>query len=367
MNGRPRILSLDALRGFDMVWLIGHAAAVRAFCGAFPGGEEWWLARQMHHCSWEGFRFYDLIFPLFLFMAGVSFPFSYASQVRKGFSSLKIHMRLVKRVAVLVALQMVQSGMMAFDPTKYTYPSVLVRIALPWFLAALVYIHLRPRVRVAVAIGVLVVFWAILTFWQSPIGMPGSDNYAVRGGIVDYLDRFLSLRAWIGHDPFEMRDIPLSIFSVPLALSGMFAGDIVRSERLAPVRRALALAVIGAALLLSGVLVAAAGCPIVKNLSTPSFMLVSGGLCFLLFAAFHWVIDVKGFVRWSYPLRIVGMNSLAAYLSPYFIDFMKPSVFLLGGIASLTPCAGFVLARGAFCFAWLFLWLLYRAKIFIKA
>ena len=110
-----------------------------------------------------------------------------------------------------------------------------------------------------------------------------------------------------------------------------------------------------------------AGCPVVKNLSTPSFMLVSGGLCFLLFAAFHWVIDVKGFARWSYPLRIVGMNSLAAYLSPYFLDFMKPSGFLLGGIASLAPCGGFVLALGALFFAWLFLWLLYRANIFIKA
>lgn len=364
-NGR--LLSLDTLRGFDMLWLIGFAGVVRALCESFPGGNDCWLALQMRHCAWEGFRFYDLIFPLFLFMAGASFPFSYASQVRKGVPSAKIHLRLLKRVAVLVALQLVQSGILYFDPAKYTYPSVLVRIALPWFFAALVYIHCRPKVRVGVAFAALALYWAVLTFWTSPIGAPGADNYAPHGGIVDYLDRFLALRSYFGHDPFEIRDIPLSLFSVPLALAGMFAGDIVRQEKLGPARRSLVLSAVGVVLVLAGLALSAAGCPIVKNLSTPSFMLFSGGLCFVLFAVFYWTIDVLGFVRWTFPLRVIGMNSIAAYLSYCFIDFMKPSAFLFGGLAALTPCSAFILSFGALGFCWLFLWLLYRAGIFLKA
>lgn len=362
-----RLLSLDALRGFDMVWLIGLAAVVRKLCASWPGGADCWLAVQMHHAPWFGFTFYDLIFPLFLFMAGVSFPFSYASQVRKGVPPLKIHLRLLKRLLVLAALQMVQSGALWFDPEKYTYPSVLIRIALPWFLAALVYIHCRPKARVGIAVGVLAAFWAVLAFWPSPIGAPGADNYAKTGNIIDWFDRFLALRSYLGHDPFEVRDIPLSFFSVPLALAGMFAGDIVRAERLAPARRSVALAVTGAVLVCAGLALDAAGCPICKNLSTPSFLLLTGGLCFLLFALFHWVIDVRGFVRWSFPLRVIGMNSIVAYLIPYFIDFRKPSLFVFGGLAELTPAPDFVLALGGLLFCWLFLWILYRANIFLKA
>lgn len=362
-----RLLSLDALRGFDMIWLIGLAAVVRAFCGSFPGGDEWWLSRQVHHCTWEGFRFYDLIFPLFLFMAGVSFPFSCSSQIRKGVSSLRIHLRIFKRVALLVVLQMIQSGIMQFDPEKYSYPSVLVRIAIPWCIAALVYFHFQTRTRIFIAFGFLLAYWAVLTFWHSPLSAPGADAYAQSGNIVDYFDRFLSLRAWFGRDPFEVRDIPLSIVSVPMAMAGMFAGDIVRDGRLAPLRRTFAMAAVGIGLLSGGTLLSMCGCPIVKNLSTPSYMLFSTGWCFVLFAAFYWIIDVRGFVRWTFPLRVIGMNSLAAYLAGCLVDFWRPSRFLLGGIASLTPCPSFVLAVGALVSAWVFLWLLYRAKIFLKA
>ena len=364
-----RLMSLDALRGFDMIWIIGLAGAVRALCGAFPGGDGFWLARQMHHCQWEGFAFYDLIFPLFLFMAGVSFPFSYASQKAKGVSMAAIHLRLLKRVAVLVALQLVQSGALWLDPAKYTYPSVLVRIALPWFLAALVYMHAKPRVRVTVAVATVALFWAVLEFWHPPGAGPEAGNYSPHGGIVDYLDGFLSLRAYLGMDPFEVRDIPLSLFSVPLALAGMFAGDMVAHERNSARtgKTALLMALVGVALSIAGVVLSLEGSPMVKNLSTPSFMLFSGGLCFILFAAFYWIVDVLGFVRWTFPLRVIGMNSIAAYLSGYFFDFMKPSSLLLGGIASMTPCPAFVLQLGALGCCWLVLYVLYKAGIFLKA
>ena len=111
-----RLLSLDALRGFDMIWIMGLAAVVRIAAGYLPDGPGGWIVLQMKHAPWGGFSFYDLIFPLFLFMAGVSFPFSYASQVRKGATSARIHLRLFKRMALLILLSMVHCGALQFDP-----------------------------------------------------------------------------------------------------------------------------------------------------------------------------------------------------------------------------------------------------------
>ena len=109
MTGNGRLQSLDALRGFDMLWILGLASVILTVCGLFPGGTESWLYAQLHHAKGVGFTFYDLVFPLFLFMAGVSWSFSCASQLRKGLSSSRIHLRILKRVLLLAALQLDRS------------------------------------------------------------------------------------------------------------------------------------------------------------------------------------------------------------------------------------------------------------------
>ena len=365
-NAKGRLLSLDALRGFDMIWIMGLAAAVRGFCRLWPEGESWWLFAQMRHVAWAGFSFYDLIFPLFLFMAGVSFPFSYASQLKRGLSGAQIHLRMLKRMLLLVLLSMVHCGMLQFDPAKYHYASVLQRIGMTWFLAALVYVHLRPRARMSVCMAILFGYWAVLTFCPSPLAEAGASPYVKSGNIVDWLDRFLSLRAWFGHDPFEIRDVPLSFFQVPIALAGMMAGDVVRTERFSPLRRSAVLASAGTVSALAGIGLAALGCPVIKNITTPSFMLLTSGLSLLLFALFYWTIDVKGAVAWSYPLRIVGMNAIAAYLMQPIIPFGKISQFLFGGIASFFPTPDFVLGVGYCLVCWLVLWFLHKHKVYLK-
>jgi len=350
-----RLLSLDALRGFDMLWIMGFASVILSFARLFPGGEGWWICSQMHHARGIGFTFYDLIFPLFLFMAGVSWPFSYASQVKRGVSSTTIHLRILKRVLVLAAIQMVQSGILWFDPAHYTYPSVLIRIALSWAIAALVYIHCPPKARVAVAVFGVLGYWAILAFVPSPLLPPGQtfDYTDWSVGHVAWLNRYVSFRAWFGHDPFERMDLPLSVVQVPLALLGMFAGDIVRKADWTPTRRSTVLAVLGAALVAAGLGFVAIGCPLHKNLSTSSFMLLTGGLCCLLLAAFHYVIDVRGWSGWTYPLRVIGQNSIVAYLLPGLILFF-PALPFVGAVGKLPLC-------------WLILWALARAKLFLKA
>ena len=269
-------------------------------------------------------------------------------------------------MALLILLSMVHCGALQFDPEKYRYLSVLQRIGITGFLASLAYIHLKPKFRVTLAVGLLVGYWALLTFCPSPLAPDGAGPYVANGNIVDWLDGFLSPRAWFGHDPFEVRDIPLSVFQVPLALLGMFAGDIVRSERLSPAGRSARLAALGAILLVAGVAFVLSGCDIVKNITTPSFMLVSGGLCMLLFALFHWVIDVKGFVVWSFPLRVVGMNALVAYLIQPIVPIGSISRFFFGGVASLTGCPDLVLAVGYCLICWLVLLFLHRHRVYVK-
>ena len=363
---RGRLLSLDALRGFDMIWIMGLAAVVRAVCGLFPDGGASWLALQMKHAPWGGFSFYDLIFPLFLFMAGMSFPFSYASQVKKGVSPAKIHWRMFKRMMLLILLSMVHCGALQFDPDKYRYVSVLQRIGITGFLAGLVYVHFKPRARVAIAVSVFAGYWALLTFCPSPLAPEGAGPFPKQGNIVDWLDRYLSMRSWFGRDPFEIRDIPLSVIQIPLALLGMFTADLVRSGRSTPEGKSLRIAVIGAVLSVVGIMIIFAGCDIVKNISTPSFMLVTGGLCMLLFAAFHWVIDVKGFTAWSFPLRVVGMNALVAYLMQTVLPINSTVKFLFGGLASVSGVPNVVMAVGYCAVCWLVLYFLHRNKVYVK-
>ena len=361
-----RLLSLDALRGFDMIWIMGFAMVIRVFCGLFPDGGASWLAMQMRHAPWGGFTFYDLIFPLFLFMVGVSFPFSYAGQVKKGLSPAKIHWRMFKRMMMLILLSMVHCGALQFDPDKYHYGSVLQRIGITGFLAGLVYVHFGRRTKIAVAVGIVAGYWALLTFCPSPLAPEGAGAYVKSGNIVDWIDRFVSIRAWFGRDPFEIRDIPLSFFQIPLALLGMFAADIVRCDRVRPAKRSVKLALIGAVLALAGILLMFTGCKMIKNISTPSFMLLTGGLCMILFAVFHWVIDVMGWVAWSYPLRVVGMNALVAYLMQTILPIRAIAKFFFGGLASLTSCPDFVMAVGYCGICWLILYFLHRNKVYVK-
>ena len=349
-----RLQSLDALRGFDMLWIMGLASVILTVCQIFPGGRESWIAAQMHHAKGVGFTFYDLIFPLFLFMAGVSWPFSYASQVKRGLSPARIHLRILKRVLLLAVLQMVQSGILWFDPAHYFYPSVLIRIALSWAMAALVYMWCPRKVSVAVAVIGVLGYWALLAFVPSPLLPPGQllDYGNWTTSHVAWANRYLSFRSWFGRDPFEFMDIPLSIVQVPLALLGMFAGDVLRRDGWSPARRAGTLAALGAALTVAGVLFVAAGCPLAKVLSTASFMLLTGGLCCLLLAGFFYVIDVRGQAAWSRPLQVIGQNSIVAYLLPALVCFF--------------PACPVVAAIGKLAFCWLVLWILARAKVFVK-
>lgn len=349
-NGR--LLSLDVLRGFNMLWLIGLGVALREFAALFPAHFSW-LGVQMRHLAGggDGFTFYDGIFPLFLFLTGVSFPFSYASQVKRGLSLREIHLRLFRRAALLVVLSFLQNGILQFSAAGYHYNSVLQRLGLTWLVSALVWMHFRPRSRLIIALALLVGYQVALSVW----------GY----GCVDVLDSWFAPRGYFAHDPFEVHDLPLSVLQMPLCLLGMFAGEAVRVRSGA--RTAAGLAVAGAACVALGLLMHVCGLPINKNLATPANTLFFGGASCLLLALFHYLVDVRGWRTGTGFLRVIGVNSIAAYLMPTVLPLKATAAFFFGGFASLAGVAApLVCAAGLLAVSWTVLWFLDRHGIHFK-
>ena len=363
-----RLASIDALRGFDMIWIIGLESVMRGFCRLFDGGQDWWFARQFRHVPWDGLAFYDTIFPLFVFIAGVSFPFSYAKQRERGRSPLSIHAHIFRRAAILILLGMVYNGVLAFKFEDFRYASVLGKIGIAWMVAALIYVHCNFRLRIVVLLAFLGGYWALL-HCVAPDAPPGAGSFSLEGCFPGYLDR-------LGFTPGHLYcrnllepsgTVVSALGSSVSAMMGMFAGDLLRSAHkgLAPQRKALLLAVCGVALGVLGGLVAL-DCPIIKNLWTPSFSLIVGGYSFLMLALFYWIIDVKGWRRGCVFLEVVGLNSITIYMLKRIVDYKGVSHFLFGGVASWFSNPLFVESLGVFALCWLTCWFLHRHKIYLK-
>lgn len=163
-----RLLSLDTLRGFDMFFIMGFAALVVSLCRLWPGGFSDWLIAQMGHAEWDGFFHHDTIFPLFLFIAGISFPFSLAKQRSKGTSERAILAKIVRRGLTLVLLGLVYNGLFRLDFATLRLPSVLGRIGLAWMFAALLYMRFGLRTRIVLAAGILAAYSLVLHFVARP-------------------------------------------------------------------------------------------------------------------------------------------------------------------------------------------------------
>ena len=363
-----RLASLDALRGFDMLWIMGGARIVRGWCQLWSDGKDWALYRQMCHVSWDGLAFYDTIFPLFVFIAGVSFPFSYASQVARNRTRGEILLKVLRRVALLVLLGIVYNGLLRDGFDKFRYASVLGKIGIAWGIAAVWCVFFGVKARLGIFLGTLAAYWTMLQF-TAPDAPAGAGPYTLDGCFPGYLDRLGFTPGWLYCDnKLEPSGVVVSsIGSSASAILGMLAGDLVRSTResLTPARKSAALAAFGLVLLAAGWLLSF-NCPIVKNLWTPSFTLVCGGESFLLFALFHYVIDVKGLRGWTFPLVVIGANAIAAYMLQAVFSFERTANFFFGAVAKLFPTPNFMLGVGYTVCCWLVLWFLYRKKAFFK-
>ena len=366
MKKGERILSLDALRGFDMFFIMGGGSLLLALASFLPDDFALFIAGQLGHKEWHGLAFYDLIFPLFLFLAGVSFPFSMEKQLSKDSSRAAVSLKCVKRGLMLVLLGVLYNGLLQFDFETLRYASVLGRIGIAWMIASLVYLWMGKRASVYVSAVLLVGYWALLALVVAPDAPEGASSFSMEGSIVGYVDRLmLPGRLHLGiHDP---EGILSALPAVVTAMTGIFTGEYVRTSNLSGYGKALGMFVTALTFLAVGyswdLLF-----PINKNLWTSSFVCCTAGWSLLLFALFYLVVDVLEWRRWTLFFRVIGMNSITIYLAQQFLDFYKPVETLFGGVLGLLPenlyATAYWFSYVLVC--WSFLYVLYRNKIFLK-
>jgi predicted acyltransferase len=415
-----RLVFLDALRGFDMFWIIGAASLVAALKRMSPNGVTTFFAYELGHASWEGFHFYDLIFPLFVFISGVSLVFSLTKALEKT-GRTAVLKRLFRRGLLLYA-----AGIFYYGGLENTWPGirmvgVLQRIAIAYSFAGLLFCFFKPRILAALCVTLLVGYWALMTF------VPIRD--------IQMTKRNLATLAQTAGDTnaaalFEQDGNPSTVRNSPVwaaaekyyyattnRVSGKFAPGLNLSDHCdflyLPGRRyinfydpegllsnipALATALLGvlAGLLLKnpdtrdqkkifyllsfGVAAVALGWswnlqfPVIKKIWTSSFVLVAGGYSAILLAAFYWIVDVLGFQRWCQPFVWIGMNSITIYLAENIVGgFDRIATRFVGGDVKtwldLHISQGFgdlIIALVGLFLALLLVRFLYRRKVFLR-
>jgi predicted acyltransferase len=358
-----RLLSLDTLRGFDMFWIIGGESIASAAAKVTGWGWLVWLSGQLHHPEWHGFALYDLIFPLFLFIAGVAMPFSFENRLARGDSKAKLYRHVVQRGLLLVLLGMIYNGLLNFDWANMRYPSVLGRIGLAYLFAGLIVLNTRSRGQVFWIAGLLVGYWAALRF--IPVPGYGAGDLDPGHTLTDFIDRSLIPgRLYRGdRDPEGLMG---TIPAIATALAGAVTGQLLKSDRHSGYAKTAAMAVAG---LVSLGLAALWNIdfPINKNLWSSSFVLHCAGLSLLLLSLFYLLIDVWQFRAWTLFFVVIGSNSILAYLAHDFVDFGFTARFFFGGaIKNTGEYQDLLTAVAVFFVEWLLLYLLYRRQIFLR-
>ena len=223
-----RLQSLDALRGFDMFFIMGGGALFVGLATWCPTPFFLAIADQMEHVPWHGFAFEDMIFPLFLFIAGISFPYSLEKQKASGMTSSAIYRKVIRRGLVLVLLGCIYNGLLDFDFANQRYASVLGRIGLAWMFAALIFLNVQTRIRIGIVAAIFIGYWLLLIGFPAPDG--DGDPFSMGGSLVGYVDRmFLPGHLYKEiHDPEGILGI---IPAIGTASLGMLTGEWIKLKR----------------------------------------------------------------------------------------------------------------------------------------
>ncbi len=359
--GSGRLVSLDALRGFDMFWIIGGQEIVKGLARVFPGRVSTAITDQLEHVEWEGLHFYDVIWPLFMFMVGVSMAFSLARRRSAGMARRSLYVHAITRACILFVLGMVAQGnLLEFNLSTFRpCYSVLHGIAAGYLIAFVVVLNLRPKWQAGVTALFLVLYWILLL--AIPVPGVGRGVLTPQGNAAAYIDHLV-----LGSLSYGLNTWFLSYLGFASSvLIGVLAGNMLLSARPRGVKCAW-LAGSGAALLLAGLLWSI-WFPIIKLLWTSSYVLVAGGISCLALAVFYLLADVLGWKRMMFGFTVIGMNSLAVYMGTMLFDFRNIGNIFVG---HLVPRAGvwghFIEASAAFAVVWLILYWMYRTKSFVR-
>jgi predicted acyltransferase len=358
-----RLQSLDALRGFDMFWIMGGKNIFVGLATLTGWPVFKWWAGQLTHAPWHGFTFYDMIFPLFLFIAGISFPFSLAKRRALNEPVRSVYFHLIRRAVILVFLGILYNNAVKFDFTNLSYRSVLGIIGLAWMSGAIIFMNTRPLFRWIWFAGLLTGYWLLLILFPAK-DLGSADIFSPQGNLTGYIDRILMPGRY-----YDSEQLLTLLPATGTALLGMFTGEFMLSGFLAdrPGRKVLCLVIAALALIIIGKVWDIAF-PINKHLWTSSYVCFAGGLSLLLFALFHLIIEVWKCKKWAFVFVVIGLNPITIYMGGRIINFRSASGFFFDGFAALLPEAWTPLINGIglTVIGWLFLYILYRKKIFLK-
>lgn len=357
-----RLMSIDVLRGFDMFMII---FADRFFWNLHEGSQNSFtklMATQFEHPEWFGFHFYDIIMPLFLFLVGVVIPFSMERRVKEINGKSKLYTHIIKRFVILFILGwIVQGNLLALDVHKFQiFSNTLQAIAVGYLFACIAFIHLNKKTRYLLFIGCILLYILLLEFAYVP-GI-GVSELLPDKNIALYVDNYILGRF---SDGYQYTWILSGLGFTATTLSGLFAGEMLRSK-LSRTKIALNLVIVGIILMVIGALLNLWH-PIVKKIWNSSFVLFSSGICFLLLALFYWIIDVKKQTKWSFPLKVIGINAITAYVLSHVFDFSEIAHKILFGFQQYfgTIYNAFAVL-GGFGILYLLLWYMNKNKTYIK-
>ncbi len=423
--GSGRLMSIDALRGFDMFWIIAGDALIYALSRmAGEKGEGFsifkFLAYQLEHADWAGFRFYDLIFPLFVFIVGVSIVFSLTKELEQGGRPAALR-RIIRRVLLLFAISILYSGGFKGLWPDMRLLGVLNRITLCYGAAAMIFLFFKPRQVVAICAGLLVGYWAMMSFIPirdirladeplaelaikagnpaaatsltsstNPSTVKNSPALAFAHQQFDATTNFVTGKFEPGYNLAHHVDFQVlpgkkwdryydpegllsTIPAIGTCLLGIFAGLLLRSRHFCDKWKLAYLVGFGLGAVLLGWLWNEQF-PVVKKIWSSSFVLVAGGYSALLLATFYWVVDVKQWRGWCMPFVWFGSNAITIYLANTLVGgFRSVAQRFVGGdiraFFETNVTKGFgdlVVAVVGMLLAFLFLRFLYQRKLFLR-
>ena len=361
----PRLVSLDALRGFDMFWILGMEEVAWTAYRALPCGVTRFVATQLEHAEWEGFRFLDLVFPLFVFVSGVSLVFSLSGSIARS-GKVVAARKIVIRALLLYLLGLVYYDGLSHGIEGVRWVGVLQRIAIGNLAAGLLFCFAGRRTRASVAALLLLGYWVIMSFVPVPAGAAGDFAQGPDHNWANWIDfHFLPGHRWDRtHDPEGLLS---TLPAIATCLLGVFAGEFLRNQKLPAIARARILIFSGIGLAFCGWLWHLQF-PVVKKLWTSSFVLVAGGYSCMLLGTFYWIIDIKGWKRWTTPFIWIGMNAITLYLAQHVLKIEAIVEAVAGGpVAGMFGDAGKLwLALCALALNLLIARFLYRRNIFLR-
>lgn len=383
---RGRLESLDALRGFDLFMLVAFSDLIEELSKVI---DKPWMGTVMEcftHKTWEGFSPWDLVMPLFMFVAGVAIPYSLGKyrgeqlKIQNSKFKITLYWRLGRRVLLLwIFGMMVQGNLMALDPNRiYLFTNTLQAIAVGYFFSAIIYLHTSWKTQIGIAIALLLTFWSAMEFIT--VGNYGGGDYTPHGNLAEGIDmmvlgRFRDTAKVVDGEvvvkaSYTYTWILSSLNFVVTGLTGVLAGEAIKYSRL--INSKIKIGTVGF-LLGAGIAMVAFGWawnlihPVIKHIWTGSMVLVSSGYCFLLMGLFYWWIDCRGHNKHLTLLKVYGMNSITAYVVSHVISFRSVGKSLFFGLEQYVgDYYDFIIQLSNVSILFIILYLLYRNRIFLR-